>query len=330
VSAALSVLLIGGTGVISSAVADLAVRSGHRVTVLNRGRSTLRPAPDGAEVLVADAGDPVAVARALGSRSFDAVVNFIAFTPADVEPHLALFRERTGQYMFISSASAYQKPPGRLPIRESTPLRNPYWQYARDKIACEDVLVAAYRNSGFPATIVRPSHTYDRTKIALSGGWGDIVRMRAGLPVVVHGDGTSLWTVTHSTDLAKGLVGLLGLPQAVGESFTITSEEALPWDAIYRIYAKAAGVPDPDFVHVASDTIARLAPERGPALLGDKAHSVVFDNAKIRAFVPGFACTTPFARGAREVLEWFDADPARQRVEPGYDALTERIIAAVR
>jgi nucleoside-diphosphate-sugar epimerase len=209
-------------------------------------------------------------------------------------------------------------------------LRNPFWQYSRDKIACEDLLVKTYRQDGFPATIIRPSHTYDRTMIALTGGWTDIARMRAGKPVVVHGDGTSLWTLTHSTDVAKALVGLLGLPQAVGDSFTITSDECLPWNRIYELFAEAAGAPTPQLVHIASDTIAAAAPELGPQLLGDKSHSVVFDNSKVKALVPEFTCTVPFALGARQVLNWFDANPDQQIVDERLNTVFDQLITTPR
>jgi len=327
---ALRVLFIGGTGVISAPAAQRAVAVGHRLTVLNRGSETLRSAPEGAEVLRADIRDTASVRAALGGRMFDVVVDFVAFTADHVAADIELFTGRTGQYVFISSASAYQKPPARLPIRESTPLRNPFWQYSRDKIACEDLLVKAYREDGFPATIIRPSHTYDRTMIALTGGWTDIARMRAGKPVVVHGDGTSLWTLTHSSDFAKALVGLLGLPQAVGDSFTITSDEYLPWNEIYEIFAQAAGAPAPQLVHIASDTIAAAAPDVGPSLLGDKSHSVVFDNSKVKALVPEFICTVPFALGARQVLSWYDSNPDQQIVDEGLNATFDQLIAAAR
>jgi nucleoside-diphosphate-sugar epimerase len=327
---ALRVLFIGGTGVISAAAAQRAVAVGHRLTILNRGSQTLRPAPEGAEVLKADMRDTASVRAALGNRMFDVVVDFVAFTADHVAADIELFAGRTGQYVLISSASAYQKPPARLPILESTPLRNPFWQYARDKIACEDLLVKTYRQDGFPATIIRPSHTYDQTMIALTGGWTDIARMRAGKPVVVHGDGTSLWTLTHSSDLAKALVGLLGLPQAVGDSFTITSDEYLPWNEIYEIFANAAGAPAPQLVHIASETIAAAAPDVGPSLLGDKSHSVVFDNSKVKALVPEFICTVPFARGAAQVLSWYDSNPDQQVVDEGLNATFDQLIAAAR
>jgi nucleoside-diphosphate-sugar epimerase len=327
---ALRVLFIGGTGVISAAAAQRAVAVGHRLTILNRGSETLRPAPEGAEVLKADIRDTASVRAALGNRMFDVVVDFVAFTADHVALDIDLFTGRTGQYVFISSASAYQKPPARLPILESTPLRNPFWKYSRDKIACEDLLVKAYREDGFPATIIRPSHTYDRTTIALTGGWTDIARMRAGRPVVVHGDGTSLWTLTHSSDFAKALVGLLGLPQAVGDSFTITSDECLPWNEIYEIFAKAAGAPEPQLVHIASDTIAATAPDIGPSLLGDKSHSVVFDNSKVKALVPEFICTVPLALGARQVLSWFDTNPDQRLVDERLSTTFDQLIAAAR
>jgi nucleoside-diphosphate-sugar epimerase len=319
-----NILFLGGTGVISAAAAQRAVALGHRLTILNRGRST-RPVPEGAEILTADVRDMSAVRSVLAGREFDAVADFITYTPDQAKASLDLFTGRTGQYVFISSASAYQKPPTRLPIRESTPLKNPFWQYSRDKIACEELFYAAYREQDFPLTVVRPSHTYDRTKIAMVGGWTDIHRMRAGLPVMVHGDGTSLWTLTHSKDFAKAFVGLLGLPQAVGESYTITSDEYLPWNQIYELFARAAGVADLELVHVASETIAAHSPELGPNLLGDRSHSVVFDNTKIKSLVPGYCATIPFADGAREIVDWHDRNPDLQVVDRQFMDLSDRL-----
>jgi nucleoside-diphosphate-sugar epimerase len=324
----LNLLFIGGTGVISAAAARLAVARGHRLTVLNRGRSRLRDLPAEVESLTVDGRDPAAVAAALGERTFDVVVDFVAFTPEHVRADIAQFAGRCGQYLFISSASAYQKPPAALPIRESTPLHNPFWQYSRDKIACEDVLLAAYREQGFPVTIIRPSHTYDRTQIPLLGGWTDIHRMRTGQPVVVHGDGTSLWTLTHAGDFATALVGLFGRSQAVGDSFTITSDEYLPWDAIYAEFARAAGAPAPRIVHVASDTLAAENPDWSGPLLGDRAHSVIFDNSKVKALVPDFVSTTPVALGFREVIDWYDAHPEEQVVDETLNATLDRLVAA--
>lgn len=324
-----NILFIGGTGVISAAAAERAVALGHRLTILNRGRST-RPVPDGAEILTADVRDASAVRAVLAGREFDAVADFITFTADQAQASLDLFAGRTGQNVFISSASAYQKPPTRLPILESTPLKNPFWQYSRDKIACEELFYKAYREQDFPLTVVRPSHTYDRTKIAMVGGWTDIHRMRSGLPVMVHGDGTSLWTLTHSQDFAKAFVGLLGRPQAVGESYTITSDEYLPWNQIYQLFALAAGVPEPELVHVCSETIAAHSAELGANLLGDRSHSVVFDNTKIKSLVPGYHATIPFADGARQIVQWFDTNPRLQTVDQDYMALSDRLIAWVR
>lgn len=320
------ILFIGGNGIISSSSTRLALERGHEVTLLNRGTSTRRPPIEGAAHLVGDAGDPASIATAVGDREFDVVVNFRAFLPEQVAADVALWTGRIGQYVFISSASAYQKPVARLPITESTPLRNPWWQYSRDKIACEDVLVAAYRESGFPATIVRPSHTYDETLIPMDGGWTVIDRMRRGKPTLVHGDGTSLWTLTHSRDFAKAFVGLLGHPAAIGDSFQITSDESPTWNAIAATLGRAAGA-EPRIAHVASDAIARELPEWGPGLLGDKAHSVVFDNSKVKALVPDYVATTPFARGAEEIIAWYDADESRRVVDHELDAALDRIVA---
>jgi nucleoside-diphosphate-sugar epimerase len=321
----LSALFIGGNGVISSSVSRLALERGFDLTLLNRGQSG-RPAIDGARHVTGDANDPASLAQAIGKDDFDVVVNFRSFLPEQVGRDIELFSGRTAQYVYISSASAYQKPVARLPITESTPLKNPWWQYSRDKIASEDALVAAYRSADFPATIVRPSHTYDESLIPIEGGWTVIDRMRRGLPVVVHGDGTSLWTLTHSRDFAKAFVGLLGNPAAVGDVFQITSDFVYPWDAIYRMLGNAAGV-EPKLVHIASETIAAALPETGPGLLGDKAHSVVFDNAKVKALVPDYVATTTFAEGAREIVAWHDADEGRRVIDDKLNATLDALIA---
>ncbi len=323
----MKVLFIGGTGVISSACAALAVESGIELTLFNRGQSNQRLVPAGSEVISGDIRDPGAVRAALAGRAFDAVVDFIAFTPQQVQSDLDLFRGRTGQYIFISTASAYQKPPLSLPITESTPLNNPFWDYSRAKIACEDLLVRAYRETAFPITIVRPSHTYDRTKLPLLGAYTAIARVRAGKPVVLHGDGTSLWVLTHHRDFARAFVPLLGNPHAIGESYHITTDEVLTWNQIYTILGHAAGV-EPRLVHVPSECIAAHRPDWGDGLLGDKAHSVIFDNTKIKRAVPGWAATIPFAEGAREIMAWYDADATRQVIDPVADASFDRIIAA--
>jgi nucleoside-diphosphate-sugar epimerase len=322
----LSVLFIGGTGKISSACAALAVARGIDLTVLNRSQTSLRDIPEGVRTLTADIRDTAAARAALNGREFDAVVDFIAYDPQHVSADIELFSGRTGQYVFISSASAYAKPVLRLPILESTPLRNPSWPYSRDKIAGEDRLLAEYREHGFPVTIVRPSHTYDRTTIPLLGGWTAIDRMRRGEPVVVHGDGTSLWVLTHHADFARAFVPLLGRPQAIGEAIHITSDEAQPWNQIYRTLGRAAGA-EPELVHVTSEQIARTVPDWGPGLLGDLAHSVIFDNEKVRQFVPGWNAAIPWVEGAREIIEWFDADPARRVVDPVAEANIKSLVA---
>ena len=323
---ALRVLFIGGSGVISSACAREAVTAGIDLYVLNRGQSTTRPLPDGVAELRADVRNPEAVRDAIGGLDFDSVVDWVAFTAEHVRSDIDVFRGRTGQYVFISSASAYQTPPARLPVTESTPLRNPFWQYSRDKIACEDLLVREYRENNFPATIVRPSHTYDATKTVLSGGWTALARMLAGKPVIVHGDGTSLWTVTHNTDFARGFVPLLAHPRTLGEAFQITSDDVLTWDQIAHALAAALGVTA-RLVHVPSDAIAAADPGWGAGLLGDKAHSMVFDNSKLRSVVPGWRAVIPFERGAREIADWYLADPARQVPDERLDALMDKLAA---
>ncbi|WP_300612873.1 SDR family oxidoreductase [Trebonia sp.] len=320
----LRVLFIGGTGVISSACARQAVADGVDLYVLNRGQSTTRPLSPGVRELRADVRSPRTVRDVLKDLDFDSVVDWVAFTTEHVRTDIDLFSDRTGQYVFISTASAYQKPPARLPITESTPLKNPFWQYSRDKIACEDLLVSQYREHDFPVTIVRPSHTYDATKTVLSGGWTALARMLAGKPVIVHGDGTSLWTVTHATDFARGFVPLLGHPRTLGEAFHITSDDVLTWDQIAHALAAALGVTG-NLVHVPSDAIAAADREWGASLLGDKAHSMVFDNSKLRSVVPGWRAVVPFERGAREIAAWYLADPARQATDERLDALMDKL-----
>ncbi len=323
------VLFIGGTGTISSACSELAISQGIDLFLMNRG-SSLRPTPSGATVLRADISDRGRAREALGDLTFDAVVNWVAFHPGEVQADIEMFGERTKQYVFISSASAYQKPPALLPITESTPLANPFWEYSRNKIACEDLLVQQYRDSGFPATIVRPSHTYDKTRLPIYGRYTIVDRMRRGRPVVVPGDGTSLWVLTHHADFAKGFVPLLGNPRAIGEAFHITSDELLSWNQIYRMIGAAAGVPNPEIVHIPSEVIARHDSMWGDSLLGDKMHSVIFSNAKIRQVVPGFEASIPYADGVREVMAWFDADPGRQVVEQSINDTIDAMIAAWR
>ncbi len=322
-------LFIGGTGTISESVTALAVRQGWDLTLLNRGNS---PVPEGVKTIHADINDEAAVASALAGQRFDVVADFIVFTTAQLERDLRLFAHNTRQYLFISSASAYQKPCADWTITESTPLYNPHWQYSRDKIACEELLTRAYREQGFPMTIVRPSHTYNHRAIPLplhgaKGPWQILRRIREGKPVVVCGDGTSLWTVTHSRDFAVAFVGLMGHPKALGQAFTITSDEQLTWNQIMAEVGAACGV-EPQLAHIASDFLVHCEPSLAGPLLGDKSNSVVFDNSKVKRLVPEFVCTTRFAHGVRESVAWLDAHPEAQRPDPDFDAWCDRVIAA--
>ncbi len=322
--------MIGGSGVISSACASLAVRRGFEVSVLNRAVRTACP---GTRQLTADVHDEASVAGALEGTSWDVVVDFLAYGPADVERALRLFRGRAGQYFLISSASAYQRPVRHYRVTEETPLENAFWEYSRAKIAAEQVLTNACKASKFPGVIIRPSLTYGQTQFTLPvNSWARsytaVDRMRSGRPVIIPGDGSSLWTITHNTDFAKGLVGLFGQERAIGEAFHITSDEVLTWNQYYEAVARAAGVGAPNFVHIASDFLIACAPEMIGTLLGDKAVSVVMDNSKIKRFVPEFACTTPYAVGIAQTMAWFDADPARRLIDPAANDLYDRILGA--
>jgi len=325
------VLFIGGTGIISTACTRLAAERGIDLTLLTRGRHAAG-FPAGVKTLTADIDDAAAAARALNGTLFDVVVDWIAFTAEHIERDLELFRGRTRQYIFISSASAYQKPATHYLITESTPLANPYWDYSRNKIACEERLMKAYREEGFPVTIVRPSHTYGETQIALAvNSWAKsytvVDRMRRGKKVIVPGDGSSLWVITHNTDFAKGFVGLLGLEQAIGHAFHITTDEVMTWNQFYTLAGAAAGV-EPQLIHIPSDFIGACLPEALGGLIGDKAVSVVFDNSKIKRLVPGYCATVPFGQGIRRTLEWFDADPARKQIDAEANAKWDKLIEA--
>ena len=327
----MKVLFIGGTGNISTAVTELAVEQGIELTLLRRGQRESN-LPADVRTITADIHDEAAADAALGNQKFDAVVDWIAFTPDQIERDLRLFRERTRQLLFISSASAYQKPATHYLITESTPLANPYWQYSRDKIACEERLMRAYREEGFPITIVRPSHTYGDTSIPLAvnpwqRSWTAVDRMRRGLKVIVPGDGSSLWVLTHNSDFAQAFVGLLGHSQAIGHALHITSDEALSWDQIYQITARAAGV-EPKIVHIPADLISACIPDEVGGLIGDKSVSVVFDNSKIKRFVPGYCAKVPFARGIEKTIAWFDADPRRKQIDEAESAAWDKIIEA--
>jgi nucleoside-diphosphate-sugar epimerase len=320
------ILFIGGTGFISAAASRMAIAQGHEVYLLNRG-AHLADMPGG-HSLVADINRPEDARTALQGLLFDAVVDWTAFAADDIERRLDLLRGRTKQYVFISSASAYQKPPEHYLIRETTPLHNPFWDYARGKIACEERLMQAHRDEDLSVTIVRPSMTYG-TNLPVAMGWGSYTvadRMRKGLPIVVHGDGSSLWVVTYADDLARGLLGLLGNERALGEAFHITTDEVLTWNQIYQGIAEALGV-EANLVHIPSDFIARVAPDQAGSLLGDKTWSVVFDNSKIKAFVPDFGAAVTFREGIRRTLEWFAADERRRWVDEAANAEMERLLA---
>ena len=327
------ILFIGGTGLISSACSELALARGMELFILNRGTSDKYPVPAGAQLIVGDIrNNPAGVAEKLKGHQFDAVVDWVAFTPAHVEQDLILFSANTRQYVFISSASAYQKPPSSYLTTEDTPLANPYWQYSRDKIACEERLMRAFREQQFPALIIRPSLTYGPSQIPLCVGswphpWTVIDRMRRGQKIIVPGDGTSLWTMTWNADFAKGLIGLLGREQFAGHAFHITSDEVLTWDQIYTEAAHAAGVAQPKLVHIPSDLLLAHWPD-AVSVIGDKAHSVVFDNSKIKRFVPDFVAAVPWAEGVRRSLAWFEADPARRTIDAEANTIYDRIIAA--
>ena len=327
----MKVLFIGGTGIISTASTRLASERGMDVTLLRRGNRAA-DLPKDVRTITADIADEAEVAQALGRQSFDAVVDWRAYTPDDIERDIRLFRGRTTQFVFISSASAYQKPVGHYLITESTPLANPYWQYSRDKIACEERLMKAYREEGFPITIVRPSLTYGDTQMVLAvNSWQKsftaVDRMRRGKKVIVPGDGSSLWVITYNSDFAFGLVGLLGNPQAIGNAFHITSDEVMIWDQFYRITAQAAGV-EAEIVHITSDFLGACIPDEIGSLTGDKAVSVVFDNTKIKGFVPGYCAKVPFAQGIRRTIEWFDADPQRKEIDEAANAKWDKLIEA--
>ncbi len=315
-------LFIGGTGLISTAVSELACKKGIELYLLNRGKSSkqtgLEP-PAEAKQIVADINDPQQVSKALGDQTFDVIVNWINFVPENIHRDVELFSGKCGQYIFISSASAYQKPVSHYRITESTPLANPHWQYSRNKIACEEALLGAYREKGFPATIVRPSLTYGETMIPHVVGswdmpWTIVDRMRKGREVIVPGDGTSLWVITHNTDFAKGFVGLMGHPQTIGHAFHITTDEVVTWDQILQEVARAAGTKA-DIVHIPSELLRAYDPGLGSDLMGDKVHSVVFDNTKLKTFVPDYVATCSLAEGVRRSVAYFEADPARQQVD---------------
>lgn len=326
-------LFIGGTGTISSAITRQLLERGCELYLLNRG-SRNEGLPAGVKVLQADINDEARVAALIEDLSFDVVADFIAFVPAQLERDYRLFSGKTKQFMYISSASAYQTPLSDYRITEGTPLSNPYWEYSRNKIACEEYLIKQYREQGFPITIVRPSHTYDERSIPLGvhgskGTWQVAKRMLEGKPVIIHGDGTSLWTMTHNSDFAKGFIGLMGNIHAIGESIHITSDESVTWNQIYEIIADALGVKL-NAVHVSSAFLDACSKEdfRG-GLLGDKSNSVVFDNAKLKRLVPEFVATTRLDQGIKKTINYILEHPEYQKEDPEFDAWCDKVIGAL-
>ena len=326
------ILIIGGTGTISSAITRQLAESGHELWLLNRGNRK-NEVPQCVTQVIADIDDTDSVLRMLGDTTFDAVCEFIGFVPSQVERDIRLFQGRTKQYVYISSASAYNKPAANHVITEGTTLANPFWEYSRNKIACEELLMKEYREKGFPVTIIRPSHTYCERGVPLSvhglnGSWQVLKRMMEGKPVIIHGDGSSLWTLTWNEDFARGFIGLLGNPKAIGEAFQIMSDEQLTWNQIYETVARVLGV-ELKVYHVASDFLAACSPKewdfRGN-LLGDKAASVVFDCSKLKRAVPGFMATTRFDEGVRRCIEYILAHQELQVEDPDFDVWCDRVI----
>ena len=326
--------MIGGTGTISSAITRQLAASGHDLWLLNRGHRK-DEVPTGVRLIIADIDDTDEVLRQIGDAQFDAVCEFIGFLPSQVERDIRLFKGRTRQYVYISSASAYNKPAANHVITEGTTLANPYWEYSRNKIACEELLLKAYREEGFPVTIVRPSHTYCERAVPVSvhglkGSWQVLKRMQEGKPVIVHGDGSSLWTLTWNEDFASGFIGLLGNPKAIGEAFQIMSDEQLTWNQIYECVARALHVT-PRLYHVSSDFLAATSPKAWDFtgnLLGDKAVTVVFDCSKLKRVVPGFQAVTRFDEGVRRCVDHILAHPELQVEDPDFDAWCDRVIEA--
>lgn len=326
----MKILFIGGTGNISAECAALLHRRGHEIGVVSRGRSAVPPAY---RTVVADRQDPAALRAVLGGESWDVVVNFLGYELAEVRADYELFKGAVRQYIFISSATVYAKPPRRLPITEEAPLGNAWWEYARKKQACEAWLLERWQQDRFPVTIVRPSHTYSQRWIpnpVSSGSYSFAARLERGLPVFVPDAGENPWTLTAASDFAVGLAGLAGHPAALGEAFHITSDEVLTWNQIVAEIAAALGVAAPQIVPVPTDFICQHAPSLTGSLKGDKAHPGVFDNSKLKRLVPEFQCRKPFHVGVRESVAWLRAHPAQQNLNPQVDAMCDAVIAAWR
>ncbi len=321
-------LFIGGTGNISASVSRLCVEKGIELYLLNRGISQV--VIPGANIITGDINDTESIKEKLKDHKWDVVVNWIAFTEDDIIHDFNLFKDKSTQYIFISSASAYQKPLQNPIITESTLLENPFWEYSRNKIVCERKLNELYQQSNFPITIVRPSLTYDTVIPVAIGGWTEytiIDRIKKGKKIIVHGDGTSLWTITHAKDFAKGFIGLLGNIKAIGEAYHITSDEILTWDQIYTYVANAVDA-EPNIIHIASDFICTIEESLTGTLKGDKAISAIFDNSKIKSIVPEFRALIPFKEGIKETIKWFEADTKRMVVDNETDQMIDRIISA--
>ncbi|MDR0897060.1 MAG: SDR family oxidoreductase [Oscillospiraceae bacterium] len=324
-------LFLGGSGLISGAVSQLAVEKGWDLTLLNRGQ---RPAfmPEGITHIQCDMGDQQRMQELFRDAAYDVVVQWVGFEPTRVEKDAALFLGKTGQYIFISSAAAYERPMKRYLVTEDMPLNNRFWPYGQNKRLCEDACMKAYREKGFPITIVRPSLTYGDTQIPFAmGSWGKpwslCRRILEGKPIISPGDGTSLWSITHNSDFAKGFVGLMGHPQAIGEAFHIVTDEVLTWDQIALYIGDALG-KTPQIVHMSADQIARFLPEKYGDLLGDKSSSTVFDCSKLRRLVPDFVCTTPFHLGVRKSVQYFLDHPELQTIDETWDAAIDALVEA--
>jgi nucleoside-diphosphate-sugar epimerase len=326
----MNILFLGGTGNISADCAAFLHRRGHEILVLSRGRTAVPPQY---RALRADRKDPASLRAALRAVQPDVVLNFIGYDVADVQTDYDLFHQAVRQYIFISSATVYAKPPLRLPLTEEAPLGNVFWDYAQKKLQCEQWLLQRRQETGFPVTIVRPAHTYSRRWIpnpVSSSSYTFAARLEQGKPVYIPDDGENPWTLTATTDFAVGLGGLVGNAGAVGAAFHITSDEVLTWNQIYAEIATALGVPSPHIVKVPTDFICQVAPQMTGTLRGDKAHPGVFDNAKIKRFVPEFQCRKRFSVGIGESVAWLRAHPDQQQLNPQIDAVCEEVVAAWR
>ncbi|MCR5057786.1 MAG: SDR family oxidoreductase [Clostridiales bacterium] len=329
----MKILFVGGTGTISMAITRLLAKQGHDLYLLNRGTRN-DEIPSGVKTIIADISNEEETAKKLEGMTFDCVGEFIGFIPEQLQRDFRLFKDKTKQFIYISSASAYQKPPKGYVITEETPLENPYWEYSRNKIACEKLLMDLYRNEGFPVTIVRPSHTYDERSVPLGvhgngGSWQVVKRIKEGKQVIIHGDGTSLWTITHNSDFAKAYVGLIGNPKAIGEAFQITTDESVSWNEIYGAIAEALGVELKPY-YVSSQTLVDMSSyDFLGSLIGDKSNSVVFDNSKVKALVPDFRAAVSAKEGIRMTVQNVLSHPEYQNEDKEFDEWCDRVICTL-